>query len=588
MIPPKQTRWRFGVFVGFAVMVVTFIPQLDLLIRRGADWQGSYALIDYDELTYSAYLQSLIEGRPRRNNPYSGTEQGAENYYSIQFLPPYAIALSSRVLRISASTAFIVLLPISAFASSLAVFWLLSEVTGNYRAGAVGVLIVLLCGRLVSESPFVVMQSYGAFAFLRRYIPAVPFPLFFMFCVFIWRAFTRQSKRALVWSLAAGITLGLLVYSYFYLWTAAAAWFLCFSFLWFVARPSQRTHVGICTAIVTAISLCALFPYFYLLSLRAKAIDSTQALISTHAPDFFRITEITGALILMTLAWRVRRATVDWRSPTTLFAASCAAAPFVVFNQQIFTGRSLQSFHYEQFIINYLLLVGLVITYNLIWLKLRIRPVMWVVMALVVGLATAFTDVRQISEVNILHDKSIPVFRTLQAELKERSAKDSPKQFALFDNYLLSASAPTSSSIPALWSNYMYTFGSTSEDENTERFYQTLYYLGVDRQGFEKMLNGDLQVRAIIFGLPRVNDKLMQVSKPISTEEIRAQVQRYSDYIASFSEDKARHWPLSHVILMNDATFDLTNLDQWYERDGGERIGGTTLYHVSERHKSLH
>jgi hypothetical protein len=569
-------------------MVVTFIPQMDQLIKRGADWQGSYALIDYDELTYSAYLHSLIEGRPRRNNPYSGTEQGEENYYSIQFLPPYAIALSSRVLRISASTAFILLLPLTAFASSLAVFWLLSEVTGNYRVGAVGVLIVLLCGRLVSESPFVTMQSYGAFAFLRRYIPAVPFPLFFVFCVFIWRAFTGQSKRALVWSLAAGVTLGLLVYSYFYLWTAAAAWFFCFSFLWFLARPGQRSYVGICTSIVATISLCALLPYFYLLSLRAKAIDSAQALVSTHAPDFFRITEITGAFILIALAWRVRRGTVDWKSPTALFAASCAATPFVVFNQQIFTGRSLQSFHYEQFIINYLLLVGLVITYNLIWLKLRIRPLMWVLMALVVGLATAFTEVRQISEVNILHDKSIPVFRRLQAELKERSEKDSAKQFALFDHYLLSANAPTSSSIPVLWSNYMYTFGNTSEAENRERFYQTLYYLGVDQQGFENMLNGDIQVRAIIFGLPRVNDKLMQVAKPISTEEIRDQVQRYSDYIASFSEEKAQHWPLSHVILMNDATYDLSNLDQWYERDGGERIGVATLYHVSERHKRVH
>ena len=162
--------------MGLAVMVVTFIPQMNLLIRRGADWQGSYALIDYDELAYSAYVHSLIEGRPRLNNPYAGTEQGAENFYSIQFLPPYAIALSSQVLRISASTAFILLLPLAAFASSLAVFWLLSEVTGNYRAAAVGVLIVLLCGRLVSESPFEGMQSYAGFAFLRRYIPAVPFP----------------------------------------------------------------------------------------------------------------------------------------------------------------------------------------------------------------------------------------------------------------------------------------------------------------------------------------------------------------------------------------------------------------------------
>jgi hypothetical protein len=33
----------------------------------------------------------------------------------------------------------------------------------------------------------------------------------------------------------------------------------------------------------------------------------------------------------------------------------------------------------------------------------------------------------------------------------------------------------------------------------------------------------------------------------------------------------------------NDWTFDLTNLDQWYERDAGEVIGDYTLYKVKLR-----
>jgi hypothetical protein len=56
---------------------------------------------------------------------------------------------------------------------------------------------VLLCGRLVSESPLIGAQLYGAFAFLRRYVPAVPFPLFFIFCGCVWRALNTKRETGI-------------------------------------------------------------------------------------------------------------------------------------------------------------------------------------------------------------------------------------------------------------------------------------------------------------------------------------------------------------------------------------------------------
>src|SRR6266536_5559157 len=155
----QHTQWKFGALAGLAVVVVTSIPQLMVWLHRGRDWQGSYACVDPDELAYSAYLNSLIEGRPRRNNPYLRLEDApaaasSENLYSIQFLPPYALAFSARVMGLSASTVFILLIPLMAFLSSMALFWLLAEITDDARAAAIGVLMVLLCGLLVSEYPF--------------------------------------------------------------------------------------------------------------------------------------------------------------------------------------------------------------------------------------------------------------------------------------------------------------------------------------------------------------------------------------------------------------------------------------------------
>ena len=110
-------------------VVITSIPQVALIAKRGGEWQGSYALIDFDELTYSAYLNALIEGRPRRNNPYLEKDHQdiGESHFSIQFLPAYVVAMPARALGVSTSTAFILLTPIMAIASSLAIFWLLCE-----------------------------------------------------------------------------------------------------------------------------------------------------------------------------------------------------------------------------------------------------------------------------------------------------------------------------------------------------------------------------------------------------------------------------------------------------------------------------
>lgn len=564
-------RWRLGLIAAAIVVVVTSIPQVGLVIKRGGEWNGSYALIDFDEIVYSAYLEALIEGSPRRNNPYLGRESDqravGESYFSIQFLPAYTIALPARVLGLSTSTTLILLARLAAFAAALAVFWLLFQITNEEKLSAAGTLLVLLCGRFTSESPLMAAQYYSSFAFLRQYLPAVPFPLFFLFCGFVWRAFVAQSKT---WALAAGAVMALLIYSYFYLWTAAAAWLFCFALLWLLARAEHRGAVLKNLLIVASVSIVALLPYVYLLSRRAHTIDEDQALTFSRAPDLFRVNEIISFLVLLILLLYIRRGRIDFKAPKVLFVVACVVTPFIVFNQQVVTGLSLQTFHYEQFVINYLLLVSIVVTYHLIWSHLKIRPIVWAGLAVGIGLATALKEVHDNSALNIRRDRAKPIAQQLE--------QSDVYGWVLFDNSLLAASALTDSRVPQLWAPNMHIYGGIDAAERIERYYQYLYLLGVEPQAFAQDLQSNQQTRVAVFGLKRVNELLSQRSSPISEAEVRAQVESYTAYVNNFTQQQANRWPVVYVITIGD--HDFTNLDRWYRRKAVAQLGECVVYDV--------
>lgn len=589
MISPRKmdwSRWRLGVFAALAVAFITSIPQFCFWVSRGAQWQGAYAVSDPDELAYSAYINSLIQNRSRINNPYasaSAPDDGRrEHLFSIQFVPAFAVAFFAKALGISAATAFILLTPLMAFASAIVLYWLLRTIVDHDGTAAVGAMLVLLCGLLVSELPFAAVQDYGTFAFLRRYVPAVPFPLFLLFFGVVFTSYTRPAANPILYGSLAGLILGLLVFSYFYLWTGAAAWLFCFTCVWLLAHPADWRRLLTFIGAFILVATLSLLPYFRLLSRRAEIMDSTHALVLTHAPDLVRFTVIIGLLMLAVIAWCSRRGVFSWRSASALFSASCAITPLVVFNQHVLTGRSLQPFHYEQFIVNYLVLIGLVAIYPVVGKLVRIRPALWVLFALIIGVVTAVKSYTLVAPMSGFVDRSIPVMRATESLKQQNGANGA----VLFDQELLATSTPTFSQTAMLWSPYSYTFGGR-EKEELERFYQYLYYLGIQADELRSMLkpiNGGLQNSYwTTFGLHKANTKLVPGFRPISAEEIENEVKKYSTYIAAFSESEARRRPLCCAVLQTAKRYDLSNLDLWYERTKAQEIGGFTLYGLRPR-----
>src|SRR5215510_13167899 len=121
-------KYKPAALAALAMVVLSMIPQIHLWLVRGREWNGAYVTIQGDEPLYVAYINSLIDGRARRNDPYGGkddrpTAHLPESTFSIQFIPPYVITLFARLFGASASTAMTALLGVGALLASIALYW---------------------------------------------------------------------------------------------------------------------------------------------------------------------------------------------------------------------------------------------------------------------------------------------------------------------------------------------------------------------------------------------------------------------------------------------------------------------------------
>ncbi|MDT4898257.1 MAG: hypothetical protein QOH25_3334 [Acidobacteriota bacterium] len=607
----RLLRWRLGIYAATALTLLALYPQFALILKRGSDWNGSYAFFSQDEIAYSAYVNALIAGRPRRNDPYTGRDDAPdapqpESIFSIQFIPAYLTALPARLLGLNASTTFILLTGMIAFASTLSIFWLIAQVTNDEKLAAAGALVVLCLGTFALFYAPVRMlfgldttYTFEYFPFLRRYVPAVPFPFFFIFCALVWRALNPQDKHAgWRWVALAGAVFALLVFSYFYLWTAAAAWFACLALLWLIARPEGYRKVIKPFGMIALLAIAALVPYFILLSNRAPTIDTVQLLALSHAPDFSRSSIKLGLMVCFALAYAAWRGHLRWRDHAVLFTASFALTPLVVFNQQIITGRSLQPLHYELYIAKYLSLIAVILAIALIrrgrataGTRTHVpgRALVCAAMvSLLWGMTETAVETKRHAWASLDRDEAQVVARRLARLALDAPQTPNNQAVVLYVNLDHADISPVIAPQPVLWSPHVPAFSGVTLEENRERIYQYLYYTGedlttIDAGAFEAL---DYRKKYLIHSLIEWghNDPAWTVNwRQLTEADVREALRGYTDYAYLFSRAQAASPTLAFVVTTTDAPPDFKNLDRWYERDAGERVGRFTLYRVRLR-----
>jgi hypothetical protein len=589
----KRSRW--GLLPVAILFLLALAPQVALRFGHRPPWTGSYFSFNPDEAPYLAYINALKNGRPRRSDPFSGRDDRAdapqpESIFSIQFVPAYVIALSARVSGVSSQTVFAILSCLVAICAALGIYILIRLVTGDGREAAAGALIVLCCGSL-RFAPFVTRFSSSGraqyFPFLRSYVPSFAFPLFILFLILVWVSTTTDdSRRQFVLGLSAAAIFLLLMFSYFYLWTAAIAWLCILAGFWLVLRPDKFRQGLRGIAIIVGVAVVGLFSYWRLLAHRATSTDEFQVVTKTHWPDLIRLPELIGLVVATAILYFARRGTFGLREQRTVFILSLALLPLAVFNQQVLTGYSIQPIHYELYVANYVALLAAVLMVSNTAPKALPGPlatrafVLAAIFAIGWGAIEITYAIRARSELNVIRDEARPAALRL-AEMAKTRAGDPRDSIVFATNIVQADTLPADAPQPVLWAPHMRSFPGVDFAEDKSRYYTQLYYTGVDAAKFESLLRETTITPSVVFGWERVNARLASEPNPISEGEIQQEVRKYADYIATFDHARAASVPLEFAVASRKD--NLSNLDRWYVRDEGEPVGNLLLYRLRLR-----
>ena len=215
-------------------------------------------------------------------------------------------------------------------------------------------------------------------------------------------------------------------------------------------------------------------------------MDHVQLLVHTRLPDLFRFPEYIAFGVLMILIAGMAAGKFRLGERDVLFVFALTLVPFIVFNQQIVTGRALQPIHYQVFIGNYVAVLAFLGAIGLFirranregsarmkaaWAGVAIAAIAW-------GFVECHYTVRVLDWANEHRDKGLAVAKRLEEFAK--ASPDKHRETVLAFDGILADDLPTVAPQNVLWARHQHVFAGLSWQESKERYYQYLYYNGVE------------------------------------------------------------------------------------------------------------
>jgi hypothetical protein len=290
---------------------------------------------------------------------------------------------------------------------------------------------------------------------------------------------------------------------------------------------------------------------------------------------------------LLVIAWKKGKVKLsDQRVPFTI---SFALLPAIVFNQQIITGRSMQPFHFEDFIVNYVSLISVVILTNILRPSISNRALVRVAaLSLLVGIVEVNLPIRAYYGADSVKDEAVPVMKRMKSFPLLDPSGSPALVFSSRSEIMLTL--PTWAPQGTLLGIGSLDFGTFTQSQRKQLFLTYLYFSGADGVRVRELFEGKTDdsflkyyVRSAIFGHERVLPSLSYHYEPIEPHEIDQAIKEFELYAQAFSKQDALQSRLTYLITRAENEGDLMRLDRWYKRSTPERVGQYNLYTLSIR-----
>jgi len=341
-----------GVFIGF--------PELFFRVDIGNKYQGIPLMSTDAEMHYLSRINEVYDGYYSLGNVYSMPKDLA---YFQSGLGERIIGFAGMSLGLSATginTLMKFLAPALIF---LLVYYFVLLYDGRKRVALISSLVILLGGNLITRPHEIwgLISGGGVYAgnfnyYFRSINPEISSIFLFGYLILFYKLVQNRSK---IFAICSGIILGLSFYLYLFAWT----FLLVFTFVFLAAILLKRRkelfwRIGLVLFTAFLISL----PY-WLNFLKISAMPDYQSValrfgsIFTHTPFFSKAMALLSVFLLVML-FNYFRGTQKEKS---LFGIALIFSVFVVYNQQIITGQTIQPGHYHRLIALPLIIIFLTV-----------------------------------------------------------------------------------------------------------------------------------------------------------------------------------------------------------------------------------
>lgn len=336
------SKHRVAILLAVVVSIITALPQVYFRIDHKDDgiYQGIEMLPDSP---WSARAREVQDGHPNFGNIYQ--KDGKDNPYLFQPLGSMVVGYMGKMFSLDINNTILLSRIILPFLVFLLIYAFIFLVSRDRLAALSGAAALLLADSIMSYFGIKqVLSGVSPDSFLRLARPVNPAMIYLLFFGFMSSFWLFYQKKYLRYGIASAVLLGLNFYNYFYSWTFLYAFgglLVLFFFIqkkWKDALKISGVFFGaLLLAVPYGINLyrASLFPSY-------EEVGRRMGIILTHELMFVGFM-VLGALAVF-LLWFPRE---DKRK--YLFGLALLLAPFITMNQQILTGKVMQTNHYHWF-----------------------------------------------------------------------------------------------------------------------------------------------------------------------------------------------------------------------------------------------